>query len=77
MSNRKIRLYELKPIAFNQFKFFKGTYKTFGLRATLTLISPLLNTIINWKWRSYRLLFPEWFLRTQHCQLVKDNSHVE
>lgn len=37
--------------------FIGGTYANFGLRSVVTLISPLLNTIIHWKYRFHRLEF--------------------
>lgn len=45
----------LKPITFKHLKFWHGTYKIFGIRSLLTLMSPLLNTIIHWKYRHMHL----------------------
>lgn len=45
----------LKPVTFKHIKFWGGTYKTFGTKALLTLMSPLLNTILNWKYRNMHL----------------------
>jgi hypothetical protein len=42
-------LHHFKLINFVQLEFIKGTYQTFGLRSVLTLVSPLLNTILNWR----------------------------
>ena len=36
-----------------------GTYKMGGWRGALTLISPLANTILNWKYRNYGLDIPD------------------
>jgi hypothetical protein len=50
------------PIDFSElreWRVLKGTYSIFGLRAALTLVSPLLNTILNWKYRKHHLVFPE------------------
>lgn len=35
--------------------FVTGTYRNFGVIAVVTLVSPLLNTIIHWKYRRDRL----------------------
>ena len=45
----------LKPIDWEGRYFIKGNYQTFGLRSVITLMSPLLNTIIHWKYRKHRL----------------------
>ena len=42
-------LYHFALIDFENIKFAKGTYKTFGLKSTLTLISPFFNTMLNFK----------------------------
>ena len=45
----------LKPIDRSMFKYFRGTFARFGLRSALTTVSPLLNTILNWKYRNWEL----------------------
>lgn len=35
--------------------FLKGTFVVFGFRAALIMISPICNTVINWKHMKYRL----------------------
>ena len=52
-------LEKLKPIDFHNFPFIKGTYQRFGLKATLTMLSPLLNYILYFKYRNYYLIIPE------------------
>lgn len=46
-------------IDFAQFSFVRGTFRTFGLREALTLICPLANTLIHWKYRKARLVIPK------------------
>jgi hypothetical protein len=54
-----------------QWRFIVGNFKTFGfwlgLRGNVTLMFPFLNTLINWKWRRHRLVFPKEFLRSYSC----------
>jgi hypothetical protein len=38
--------------------FVIGTYRQFGLCSVITLLSPILNTIIHWKYRYHRLVIP-------------------
>lgn len=45
----------LRPLTLEHKMFWRGTYQTLGLRAALTLASPLLNTILTWKYRKHRL----------------------
>lgn len=54
---------EIKPIDFGGFKYVRGTYQTFGLKAALTMLSPLLNAIVYWK--HYLLLWQARFYSPQ------------
>jgi len=53
--------FHLQPIDLgsDNFRTAKGTYRAFGLRAVICNFSPLLNTIIHWKYRYHRLVIPE------------------
>lgn len=53
---KTIKLYELKPIDFSGFKYFSGTKKNFGFISAICQMSPLLNMIINWRYRGYDLV---------------------
>ena len=55
----QIKLYELIPVDFEMLQYFKGTRQTFGLISALTTISPLFNTIKNWKHRGKSLIIDE------------------
>lgn len=55
--NPPLEKWELRLFAREDREFFNGTLKTFGLRAALTMISPLLNTILNFKYRNKSLAF--------------------
>lgn len=46
---------DLRLVDLSQRDVWNETYLQFGLRSLLTLASPLLNTIINWKYRNYEL----------------------
>lgn len=48
----------LAPIDWSQMSWFRGTFKACGLSAAVTLISPLLNTVLHWKYRKMRLTAP-------------------
>ena len=49
----------LRPIDFTHKRFWRGTYDRFGFRSWITLVSPLANTILNWKYRNYDLEIDE------------------
>ena len=49
LGNYTVYLEDFKPVEFDGFKYLKGTYKIFGLKAALTQLSPLLNLILNLK----------------------------
>lgn len=44
-------------------RYVRGNIVAFGwvsgLRGSLTLVFPFLNTILNWKYRKWRLIIPE------------------
>lgn len=44
-----------RPLTLEHKFYWYGTWKCGGLRAVLTLMSPLLNTVLNWKYRNYQL----------------------
>lgn len=48
-------LMHFRLIDFDQWAFVRGTYESFGLRSVLTLVSPLANTLLNWRHRKSRL----------------------
>jgi hypothetical protein len=52
-----------RPYESGQWRWLRGNIKTFGfwsgLRGTLCLVSPALNTILNWKYRHSRLEIPD------------------
>lgn len=50
-------LWHFRPIERRSvwYGYLRGTYQVIGLRAALTLLSPLLNTVLNWKYRKARL----------------------
>jgi hypothetical protein len=48
-------LWHFRLIDFDQWAYVRGTWQTFGFRAVLTLVSPICNTLINWKHRKARL----------------------
>lgn len=54
-------VYHFRPIDWEQRSYIRGNFKMFGLwsglRANLTLMSPFLNTILNWKHRKGKLEF--------------------
>lgn len=50
-----MRLSQFRLIDFDNLKFVRGTYKTFGLRCAVSLASPLANLILNWKYRNDHL----------------------
>lgn len=52
---KQIELYELKPLDLRFTDDWKNTYKLFGFRSWLCLASPLLNFVMNFKYRSYEL----------------------
>lgn len=45
----------LRLIDFDNLKFVRGTYRQFGFRDALCLLSPLANIIIHWKRRNAKL----------------------
>lgn len=53
---KPIKLYELKPMDFSGLKYFSGTKKRFGVISAICQMSPLINMIINWKYREYDLV---------------------
>ncbi len=48
-------LWHFRPLDWGQRKWLFGTWRTFGLRGAITLISPAINTLVNWKYRKARL----------------------
>lgn len=56
-------LWHFRPIEHPRvwFGYLRGTYRLFGLRSVVTLVSPFLNTVIHWKYRHHRLKFPKEF----------------
>lgn len=52
---------ELYPLDWSQRHFIRGNINAFGLRhglwVSVTLMSPLLNTLVYWRYRSYGLTF--------------------
>jgi len=47
--------YDLRLVDMSQKENWLATYKKFGLRSFLTLMSPFLNTILNSKYKDYEL----------------------
>lgn len=52
---------DLKPFDRKMLPYARGTYQTFGLQATLTLVSPLLNLIIHFHRFGKELKIPNHF----------------
>lgn len=52
-------VWHFRPIDWEQRKWVKGTFKTFGLNTTLTLMLPFFNTLLYWKYRKMRLSIEE------------------
>lgn len=74
---RKILIRDFYLLDLEQIPFVKGTYKMFGFRATITLLSPLANLILNWKYLSYDLVFPKSWLekeRRKDIRIVSSNN---
>ena len=60
---KRIELRELKPLDWQQRHYIRGNIRTFGfwgsIKANITLMSPLLNMILNWKYRDWKLTIGE------------------
>jgi hypothetical protein len=56
-------LWHFRLVDWNQWQFWRGNINTFGLasgmRSNLCLSFPILNTLLNWKYRKARLVFPK------------------
>lgn len=55
-------LWHFRLVEWGQWRFWRGNIQAFGwfggMRGNLTLSFPFLNTLINWKYRNARLVFP-------------------
>jgi hypothetical protein len=51
-------LEHFRPLDWKQRSYAPGTFRIFGIRAAVTLMSPMLNTILNWRYRRHRLEAP-------------------
>lgn len=56
-------IHHFRPIDWEQRSFIRGNFKAFGvwsgLRANITLLFPVMNTLFNWKYRKSRLVFAD------------------
>jgi hypothetical protein len=65
MTDRHIAcaLWHFRLVEWNQWQYWRGNIKTFGLwtglKSNLTLSFPILNTLWNWKYRKMRLHIPK------------------
>lgn len=48
-------IWHFRPLDLEQTRWFYGTVRSFGIVAGMTLISPLLNTLVYWRYRKARL----------------------
>jgi hypothetical protein len=52
-------VWHFRPLDWSQLHWVRGNFKTFGfwsgLRANITLLFPVANTLLNWKHRKSRL----------------------
>lgn len=58
----KAALHHFRLVEWGQWQYWRGNIRTFGwtsgLRASLTLSFPILNTLWHWKHRKSRLVIP-------------------
>lgn len=56
-------VWHFRPIDWEQRRFLRGNFRTFGfwsgLRSNICLMFPFLNTLLNWKYRKHRLVFAD------------------
>lgn len=56
-------LWHFRLVEWGQWKFWRGNIATFGwragLRGSITLSFPIINTLWHWKHRKSRLVFPK------------------
>ena len=56
-------LRHFRLVEWDQWRFWRGNIKTFGLwsglKGSFTLSFPIINTLWNWKYRKARLVFPK------------------
>jgi hypothetical protein len=56
-------LHHFRLVDWNQWQFWRGNIQTFGfwrgLQGSLTLSFPILNTLIHWRHRKSKLVFPK------------------
>jgi hypothetical protein len=66
-TDRPVRefFWHFRLVEWDQWRFWRGNIKMFGfwsgLKSSITLSFPIINTLWHWKYRKARLVFPKWW----------------
>lgn len=68
---RPLHISEFYLLDLKQIPYVKGTFKLFGWHPTLTLISPVMNLILNFKYREWDLVIDPAWIQQQRVKDIK------